>query len=81
MESTSRTKPFENLNYSAKLFICNKYCQDVTSKETQKTLINDYHDETHNGITETYNQFKNKYFWPNMRQTITETFFFILIII
>lgn len=70
--------PFVNLikdifNYSAKIFISTTYCKDVTDPDIQKTLVSEYHDSNHNGINETLNQLKNKFFWPNMKNTITQT--------
>lgn len=70
-------KPFIDLckntfNYTLKIFLCNISCQDITNKETQKGLVQNYHEKTHNGITETYNQLKSKYFWPKMKETITQ---------
>lgn len=58
-------------NYSLKLYISNTLCRDVTDVERQSDIVTKYHDETHNGITETYNHLRQKYFWPNMKQTIT----------
>lgn len=59
-------------NTSVKVFICNTFCKDVVDPEIQKTVISEYHDENHNGINETLNQLKNKFFWPNMKETITK---------
>lgn len=70
-------KPFLDLfktvfNYSVKTYISNTYCKDITDPEIQKSIVDDYHQETHNGITETYNQIKGKFFWPNLKNTITQ---------
>ena len=59
-------------NRSIKLVVCTILCKDILTPENQKELVNKYHDKTHNGINETYKQLKNKYFWPNMMNTITE---------
>lgn len=69
-------KPFTDLcksifNYSIKLVICNSFCKDVTDKESQDEIVSDYHDTNHNGINETYNHLKLKYYWPNMKGSIT----------
>lgn len=69
--------PFLNLvktifNYSVKIFISNTYCQDVIHSEIQKEIVAGYHEETHNGIIETINKIKDKFFWPNMKTTVTQ---------
>lgn len=61
----------ENLNTSAKLQLSNIYLTDIENQEQQKDIISEYHQKNHNGITETYNQLKQKYYWPQMRETIT----------
>jgi len=61
-----------NFNYSVKLIISNNYCKDVVHVDNQKDTVKTYHDKTHNGISETYNYLKQKYYWPNMKNTITE---------
>lgn len=40
--------------------------------ENQKEIATEYHERTHNGINETYNNLKQKYYWTNMKQTITD---------
>lgn len=59
-------------NSSIKLAICNVYVQDVTdfNDQTAKTL--DYHEVNHNGISETFNKLKTKYYWPNMLESISK---------
>lgn len=58
-------------NYSVKIVISNIFCKDVPYEDNQKEIVSEYHEINHNGINETYNQLKNKYFWPNMKNTIT----------
>lgn len=58
-------------NESVKIYISNTYCRDVTEPISQKEIVEEYHDKTHTGITETYNQLKQKYYWPCMQGTIT----------
>ena len=70
-------KPFIDLfknvfNTSVKVYISNIYCKDIEDKEIQTTVVNEYHDANHNGISETVNQLKNRYFWPNMKETVTK---------
>lgn len=70
-------KPFIDLcktilNYSMKIFISNTYCKDVTDPDIQKSVVSDYHDDTHNGIIETLNKLKDKFYWPQMKTTITD---------
>ena len=62
----------EFLNQSIKFFISNILCQDVTLPESQEEIVLEYHEKTHNGITETLNHLNNKFFWPKMRETITK---------
>lgn len=68
---------FQNLckeifNNSFKIFLSNTYCNDIISPVAQRNIVAEYHESTHNGINETYLQLKQTYFWPNMKQTITE---------
>lgn len=58
--------------YKVNVFICDLYCQDVTDREVQNALIEEYHNANHNGITETINHFRKTHFWPNLRQTISD---------
>lgn len=58
-------------NYSAKIYISNTFCKDVTDPDSQKEVVTDYHESSHNGINETLNQLKTKFYWPNMKNTIT----------
>lgn len=59
------------MNQTAKFVISHQLHQDVIDNEIQKDIITKYHDETHNGINETYQNLKQKYFWPNMKSMIT----------
>lgn len=60
-----------NLNPSAKLNFSNIYLTDITDTNQQKEIITNYHQNNHNGITETYNHLKRKYYWPKLRDSIT----------
>lgn len=62
----------ESFNYSVKLFISNILLLDVSSEEQQFEIISEYHDKNHNGISETFNQLSKKYYWPKMKNKITE---------
>lgn len=69
-------KPFitlckQILNNQTKLFISNKLCRDVTKLEEQIDIVTQYHNETHNGISETCNHLKEQYYWPNMKTIVT----------
>lgn len=59
-------------NGKFKLFICDKYLNDVTTLEEQEKIVNEYHNKTHTGILETENHLKIKYYWPKMRDIITK---------
>lgn len=60
-----------NLNPSARLILSSIYLTDVTNPEQQKEIISNYHQNNHNGIVETYNHIKQKYYWPKLRDSIT----------
>lgn len=62
----------ESFNYSAKLFISNIYLLDVICEENQKEIISEYHDKNHNGISESHKFLSKKYYWPKMKNKITE---------
>lgn len=69
-------KPFitlcqQLLNNQVKLFISNTFCRDVLKSEEQADIVTQYHNETHNGISETYNHLRKQYYWPNMKTTMT----------
>lgn len=74
---TELRRTFERLckelfNNSFKLIISNVYCNDIVSVNAQREIVSEYHESTHNGINETYQQLKLKYFWPNMKRTISD---------
>lgn len=52
----------QNLSNNVKLAISYKYLQDITDPQIQKDIIENYHHQNHNGITETYQQLKEKYY-------------------
>ena len=60
-----------NLNQTVKLVISNQFVRDIIDEESQRDIVTEYHNLTHNGINETYEQLKRKYFWPNMKVMIT----------
>ena len=69
-------QPFLNFckttfNSFIKIFISNIYCKDVIDVDSQNDIIGEYHDSNHNGITETVNHFRTKFFWPNLKDTVT----------
>lgn len=57
-------------NTTIKIILSTNYCKDVTDPESQKEVVTEYHEQNHNGINETYNQLKNKFYWPNIKTTI-----------
>lgn len=61
----------QNLNNSVKLLLSSQYLKDIEDPNEQKEIISSYHNETHNGINETLNHLKQKYYFPNMRDAIT----------
>ena len=60
-----------NLNITVKLAFAITYVFDITDKTQQKEIIANYHKSNHNGITETYNHIKQKYYWPQLLDSIT----------
>lgn len=55
-----------------KLIKCNILCRDVQKSEDQDEAINEYHDNNHNGVIETHNQLRKKYYWPDMKIKINK---------
>ncbi|KAK9693753.1 Integrase zinc binding domain [Popillia japonica] len=55
-----------------KIIKCNILCKNIEKTEDQEETVKEYHDRNHNGIIETYNQLKNKYYWPDMKSTINK---------
>lgn len=55
------------------LIRCNKFV-DVENEEKQTQIVLDHHNGylNHRGIMATYNELKEKYFWPNMLKDITD---------
>lgn len=69
-------KPFcelvkQQLNQSVKTNIHPLMVKDVPEEKDQRKIINDYHSNNHNGINETYEQLKTKFYWPAMKKLIT----------
>lgn len=60
-----------NLNNSINLRISRTLLADITKLDQQRDIINKYHELNHNGIIETYQNLKRKYYWPNMKTLIT----------
>lgn len=56
-----------------KLTKCTKKLMDVTDLEDQTNIIlyNHRQERFHRGIDETYNHIKRSYFWPNLKESIT----------
>ena len=59
-------------NYSVKVYISNINCKDIIDTDIQKNIVDEYHQDTHNGINETYNKIKDKFFWPNLKNTVSQ---------
>lgn len=59
-------------NNSVKFVQCNLLCKDLESSDQQNEVIIEYHNANHNGIIETYNQLKKKYYWPDMKTKINK---------
>jgi hypothetical protein len=55
-----------SFNEKLNLIRSNLFCQDVENNNQQYKIIEDYHAANHNGITETLQHLKRKYYWPNM---------------
>lgn len=66
-------KVTQNLFDSNVKFIkSNILAKDVEKSEEQNEIINEYHSSNHNGIIETHNHLKTKYYWPDMRTKINK---------
>lgn len=61
----------EQLRPNIKIQIHKTKVEDVDEINTQRQIVQNYHDANHNGITETLEQLKSKYYWPAMRKTIS----------
>lgn len=59
-------------NNTVKLIKTNILCKDLELSDEQTNVIKDYHNNNHNGIVETYNHLKNKYYWPDMKTKINK---------
>lgn len=57
---------------SVKFVKCNILCKDLQDAESQNKVIKEYHDNNHNGIIETYNHLKTRYYWPDMKTRINK---------
>lgn len=71
LEETFKQLVKQNLSNNVKLAISYKYLQDVTDPQMQRDIIENYHNQNHNGITETYQKLKEKYYWPKLKEHIT----------
>lgn len=58
-------------NTSLKVNLCLLKVEDIVDIQSQSDLINEYHKSNHNGINETYEHMRRKYYWPNMKDFIT----------
>lgn len=45
---------------------------DVTKPDEQYRVINEYHQTNHNGVTETFQNLKQRFFWPDMKIKINK---------
>lgn len=59
-------------NNTIRIYYCSKQLQDIEKPENQIQCVQNYHKQNHNGILETLNHFKLHYYWPNMRNTISD---------
>lgn len=57
---------------TVKLMKSNILAEDVDDTERQSEVIHQYHSKSHNGVIETYNQLKSKYYWPEMKTKINK---------
>lgn len=57
---------------AVKIVKCNSICKDVEKSDEQNEVILDYHNNNHNGVVETYNNLKTRYYWPDMRTKINK---------
>lgn len=55
-----------------KIIKCNVLCKNVEQPEEQEDVIQNYHDGNHNGVTETYNHLKQKYYWPDLKTSVNK---------
>lgn len=55
-----------------KIIKSNILCRDIEKTEEQNKVILDYHNQNHNGVIETHNNLKSKFYWPDMRTRINK---------
>lgn len=61
-----------NFNDNLRMVKSNLLCTDVLNLSEQYKIVEDYHSHNHNGITETTNNLKNRFYWPKMQTTISK---------
>lgn len=61
-----------NFESNVKFLKSNIFCKDIEKSEEQDKVILEYHNLNHNGIIETHNNLKSKYYWPDMRTKINK---------
>lgn len=57
---------------NVKFVTSNILARDLENQKEQTNKINEYHSLNHNGVVETYNHFKTRYYWPDMRTRINQ---------
>ena len=57
-----------------KIFKTNKLLKDIEDPEERTEILENYHSgkTNHRGISETHEKLKDKYFWPKLKEDITE---------
>lgn len=50
----------------------NILAKDIEKSEEQNEVIESYHSKNHNGINETYNHLRLKYYWPDLKTKINK---------
>jgi transposase InsO family protein len=72
IESTFRTLCSHLFDNTLQITKCNILCNDLEKPDQQNEVINNYHNNNHNGVTETYNNLKQTFYWPDMKTKINK---------
>lgn len=61
-------------NSSMKLMLVKYELENITSSEQQQQILRNYHEgkTNHRGVNETYLSLSHKYYWPKMRESISQ---------
>lgn len=70
---TKLTPVLQNTFKNLRLEKTNRFLEDIENVDEQMTVMSNYHEgkTNHRGVIETENHLTRKYYWPNMRKSIS----------